>query len=31
MGELGWNRGTLSRSDMELVAARLSAVRECFY
>lgn len=31
MGELGWSRGTLSRSDMELVAARLSAARECFY
>lgn len=31
MGEPGWSRGTLSRSDMELVAARLSAVRECFY
>jgi alkylhydroperoxidase family enzyme len=31
MGELGWTRGTLDRADMELVAARLSAVRECFY
>jgi hypothetical protein len=31
MGELGWSRGTLSRGEMELVAARLSAVRECFY
>lgn len=31
MGELRWSRGTLSRSDMELVAARLSASRECFY
>jgi hypothetical protein len=31
MGELGWSRGTLSRGDMELVAARLSAARECFY
>lgn len=31
MGELGWTRGTLDRGDMELVAARLSAVRECFY
>jgi hypothetical protein len=31
MGELGWNRGTLSRGEMELVAARLSAERECFY
>lgn len=27
MGELGWSRGTLSRSEMELVAPRLSAVR----
>ena len=25
MGELGWSRGTLSRGEMELVAARLSA------
>ena len=31
MGELGWSRGTLSRIEMELVAARLSAARECFY
>lgn len=31
MGELGWSRGTLSRGEMELVAARLSAVRECFF
>ncbi len=31
MGELGWSRGTLNRSDMELVAARLSAARECSY
>lgn len=31
MRELGWNRGTLSRAEMELVAARLSAARECFY
>ncbi|MEX1106908.1 MAG: hypothetical protein WEB78_11970, partial [Ilumatobacteraceae bacterium] len=31
MGELGWSRGTLSRPEMELVAARLSAARECFY
>jgi hypothetical protein len=31
MGELRWSRGTLSRSDMEIVAARLSASRECFY
>ncbi|MFM7535511.1 MAG: hypothetical protein ACKO91_06920 [Acidimicrobiales bacterium] len=31
MGELGWSRGTLSRPEMELVAARLSEARECFY
>ncbi len=31
MGELAWTRGTLSRGEMELVAARLSAHRECFY
>ena len=31
MGELGWTRGTLSRGEMELVAARLSRARECFY
>jgi hypothetical protein len=31
MGELGWNRGTLSRPEVELVASRLSAARECFY
>ncbi len=31
MGELGWSRGTLSRAEMELVAARLSAARECFF
>ena len=31
MGELGWTRGTLSRAEMELVAARLSVARECFY
>jgi hypothetical protein len=31
MSELAWNRGTLSRSDMELVAARLSAARQCFF
>ena len=27
MGELAWSRGTLSRADMEFVAARLSAAR----
>ena len=26
-----WNRGTLSRAQMELVAARISLVRECFF
>ena len=26
-----WTRGTLSRSQMELVAARVSQLRECFY
>ncbi len=31
MGELGWSRGTLSRGEMELCAARLSRARECFY
>lgn len=31
MGELAWSRGTLSRGEMELVAARLSAARECFF
>jgi hypothetical protein len=31
MGELAWNRGTLSRPEMERVAARLSLARECFY
>ena len=31
MADLRWSRGTLSRSDMELVAARLSAARQCFY
>jgi hypothetical protein len=31
MGDLEWNRGTLSRADMELVASRLSRARECFY
>ena len=31
MGELAWSRGTLSRGEMELVAARLSRARECFY
>jgi len=26
-----WNRGTLSRAQMELVAGRLSLIRECFF
>jgi hypothetical protein len=26
-----WTRGTLSRPQMELVAARISQLRECFY
>jgi hypothetical protein len=26
-----WNRGTLSRAQMELVAGRLSLLRECFF
>jgi hypothetical protein len=26
-----WNRGTLSRPQMELVAGRVSSVRECFF
>ncbi len=26
-----WNRGTLSRPQMELVAGRLSRIRECFF
>ncbi|MGD9749590.1 MAG: alkylhydroperoxidase-related (seleno)protein [Acidimicrobiia bacterium] len=31
MGDMGWTRGTLDRPQMELVAARLSAARQCFY
>ena len=31
MGELGWSRGSLTRAEMELVAARLSTARECFF
>ena len=31
MGDLGWNRGTLARRDMEVVASRLSRARQCFY
>jgi hypothetical protein len=26
-----WNRGTLSRPQMELIAGRLSLIRECFF
>ena len=26
-----WNRGTLSRPQMELIAGRISNVRECFF
>ena len=26
-----WNRGTLSRAQMELIAGRISKVRECFF
>jgi len=26
-----WNRGTLSRPQMELVAGRLSLLRQCFF
>ena len=31
MVDLNWTRGTLSRRQIELVAGRLSAHRECFY
>jgi len=31
MFELAWSRGTLSRAETELVAARLSSARECFF
>ncbi len=31
MGNLNWNRGTLTRPQMELIAARVSVQRECFY
>lgn len=31
MVDPNWNRGTLSRPQMELVAARISQLRECFY
>lgn len=31
MDDPGWTRGTLSRPQMELVAGRLSLIRECFF
>ena len=31
MADLNWSRGTLSRRQIEFVAGRLSAHRECFY
>ncbi|MCP5026706.1 MAG: hypothetical protein GY929_10535 [Actinomycetia bacterium] len=31
MVDLDWTRGTLDRRQIELVASRLSALRECFY
>ena len=31
MRDMDWTRGTLNRRQIELVAARLSALRECFY
>lgn len=31
MADLDWSRGTLDRRQIELVAARLSSLRECFY
>lgn len=31
MDDPRWNRGTLSRPQMELVAGRLSLIRECFF
>ena len=31
MVDLNWSRGTLSRRQIEFVAGRLSALRECFY
>ena len=31
MADPAWNRGTLSRPQMELVAGRISKLRECFY
>jgi hypothetical protein len=31
MADPQWNRGTLTRAQMELVAGRLSLIRECFF
>ncbi len=31
MADMEWSRGTLDRRQIELVASRLSALRECFY
>lgn len=31
LGDLNWNRGTLDRRQIELVAAKTSLVNECFY
>ena len=31
MADMNWSRGTLDRRQIELVAARLSSLRECFY
>ena len=31
MADLAWTRGTLSRPQMELVAARVSVLRQCFF
>jgi len=31
MADPQWNRGTLSRPQMELVAGRISLIRECFF
>lgn len=31
MADPAWNRGTLSRPQMELVAGRISRIRECFF
>jgi hypothetical protein len=31
MADMEWSRGTLDRRQIELVASRLAALRECFY